>query len=445
MVATIFVASRLGTKVSEVMSQLGYAVGEYDWSSGSTVALRRHKDIMYRLNPDHLPHHLRLTQQMLVPYVAIDFANSLTWTNSAWSVPMEDVLAEIARVSTTNISELEHGELPPLSVQYSFLFAVLHLFREARCQRTAGSTNLAQFSDIVRLWRQEQDTLRSRLPDVVKRHALSAAPKARRRTWAWQSRATYVDWSPRGGASYLCFNGASTGNSTTVEFMAVLQVDTLHGQSPCVPYCRSSRVIQPQYKAHLSTVTMTQRMTHAHTTHTDSPEWRVVDYVLDVQLVNHFGSFMMGYFETASRNEVTNHLLIYKAFTPPVPLRLQSGCLIGAVASDTTCDCQKQLDRSMQYIEAAGSGLIIYSIEHDGRGRGLLSKLKVYQLRHNKNITSQAACEELGVVYDRRSYLPVVTVLRALDISDVILLSANSAKYNTLAASGIHVAATRRI
>ncbi len=159
-------------RVTNIMADLGYVVGHYDWSTGSIIDLPRQTEIMYRLNPDHLPHYIRLTHQVPVPFVAIDFANSLTWTRSPWHVPMEEALAEITSVSITDNQELENEALPTLSVQYLFLFTVLHLFREAWFQRTAPFTKLAQFCDIVRLWSREKDALRNRLPTILEQHAL---------------------------------------------------------------------------------------------------------------------------------------------------------------------------------------------------------------------------------------------------------------------------------
>ena len=160
-------------RVAKAMIELGYVVGEYDWTARSIVDLPRHKAIMYRLSPDHLPHHLRLTQDPLVPYVSIDFANSLTWTKSPWHIPMEEVLAKTTSVPTVDTREIAHSELPTLLLPYSFLFTVLHLFREAWLQRTSRRTKLVQFCDIARFWHREREVLQRRLPAIIKRHNLA--------------------------------------------------------------------------------------------------------------------------------------------------------------------------------------------------------------------------------------------------------------------------------
>ena len=186
-------------------------------------------------------------------------------------------------------------------------------------------------------------------------------------------------------------------------------------------------------------------MTNQHVTQGNLLNWQVIDRVTDVVLKNQFGDFSMGCFKTVSCDKMINHLLIYKGLKQPVPLRIQSGCLSSGIAGDTRCDCHVQLTRALEHIEAIGNGLIIYSIEHDGRGRGLLNKLKVYKLRDKKNITSRVACDELGYVYEQRSYLPIVSILENLGINKVILLSRSSTKYNELIENGINILATKSI
>lgn len=163
-------------QVSKIMTALGYRIGIYDWSIGTIVPLPREREILYRLNPDHLPHHLRLTQRELIPYIAVDFANSITWARSEWQVPMDVVMADLTSTTVTYINDQgdpKRSKLPSLSVEYGFLFAILHLFREAWFQRTASNITLGQFCDIVRLWHRERDTLRNLVPRLVDRYNLA--------------------------------------------------------------------------------------------------------------------------------------------------------------------------------------------------------------------------------------------------------------------------------
>jgi hypothetical protein len=154
------------------MEELGYRVGRYDEATGRLVGLSRRDQVMYRLSPDHLPPFMRLTEHPLVPYVAFDFANSLTWAESPWAVPMDEALAECDMVRT--VGDASGVSLRSLTLPYAFLFTTLHLFREAWFERTAAEkTTLGFFCDIVRFWRRYRPELCSILPDMVERFGLA--------------------------------------------------------------------------------------------------------------------------------------------------------------------------------------------------------------------------------------------------------------------------------
>ncbi|MER6691794.1 nucleotidyltransferase family protein, partial [Streptomyces minutiscleroticus] len=111
--------------VDEVLTVCGYSRNaKYDTSTRALVPRSKAELRVYQLSPDHLPHYLRLTPDPVLPYIAVDVANSLTWHTSSWQVPMEDVLTELRSVETGPGKYLD-----ALMPHYAFLFTCLHLFR----------------------------------------------------------------------------------------------------------------------------------------------------------------------------------------------------------------------------------------------------------------------------------------------------------------------------
>lgn len=173
-------------------------------------------------------------------------------------------------------------------------------------------------------------------------------------------------------------------------------------------------------------------------------DYSIIDKVMDVPLRNHHGEFSVAAFLTSAFGSRMEHLAIYmgrKSMTPgvPVPVRIDSGCLTGQVLHCDRCDCKWQLDRSLGHIALAGVGLLIYHPEHEGRGLGLMTKLRSYGLMDSGLSTAQAF-RSLGVQEDTRSFLSSVVILREFGINMVNLLTNNPKKVQVLEASGIAVA-----
>jgi GTP cyclohydrolase II len=123
---------------------------------------------------------------------------------------------------------------------------------------------------------------------------------------------------------------------------------------------------------------------------------------------------------------------------PPPLLRIHSQCLTGDVFHSLRCDCRAQLEIAFKQISGEGRGLIIY--EHqEGRGIGLMNKLRAYELQDHGADTVEAN-ERLGFRGDLRSYGLPGAVLRHLGIPSVRLLSNNPAKVKALEDAGITVA-----
>jgi GTP cyclohydrolase II len=122
---------------------------------------------------------------------------------------------------------------------------------------------------------------------------------------------------------------------------------------------------------------------------------------------------------------------------PPPLLRIHSQCLTGDVFHSLRCDCRAQLEIALREVSAEGRGLIIY--EHqEGRGIGLMNKLRAYQLQDQGADTVEAN-EQLGFESDLRNYALPGAILQHLGIAAVRLLSNNPAKVKALEDAGIVV------
>jgi len=122
----------------------------------------------------------------------------------------------------------------------------------------------------------------------------------------------------------------------------------------------------------------------------------------------------------------------------PAPLvRIHSQCLTGDVFGSLRCDCRSQLEMALERIAAEGRGLLIYEAQ-EGRGIGLINKLKAYQLQDSGADTVEAN-QQLGFEADLRTYQVAVAVLRHFGVDRVRLLSNNPEKIQALEQAGIPV------
>ena len=121
----------------------------------------------------------------------------------------------------------------------------------------------------------------------------------------------------------------------------------------------------------------------------------------------------------------------------PIPVRIHSECFTGDILGSQRCDCGKQLTYAMQYIEKMGVGVIIY-LRQEGRGIGLVEKLKAYQLQ-DQGLDTVEANEALGFSSDEREYSIAAEIIRSLDIEQVSLLTNNTKKIESLETLGICV------
>jgi GTP cyclohydrolase II len=118
-------------------------------------------------------------------------------------------------------------------------------------------------------------------------------------------------------------------------------------------------------------------------------------------------------------------------------VRIHSQCLTGDVLTSQRCDCRAQLELSLRCIAKAKSGVLLY-LPQEGRGIGLMNKLKAYQLQDGGMDTVEAN-EQLGFAADSRDYRFSAKALRVLGVRRVRLLSNNPEKVRQLEEFGIEV------
>lgn len=164
-------------------------------------------------------------------------------------------------------------------------------------------------------------------------------------------------------------------------------------------------------------------------------ETSLVTREADVALPTARGTFrMIGYRNALDRHE---HVALVKTGWTDVPLiRIHSECLTGDVFGSHRCDCGPQLDTAIDRIETEG-GVVLY-MRQEGRGIGLVNKLKAYALQE-EGLDTVEANEALGLHADLRDYRVCAGMLRDLGIDTVRLMTNNPEKVDALEACGITV------
>lgn len=159
----------------------------------------------------------------------------------------------------------------------------------------------------------------------------------------------------------------------------------------------------------------------------------------EAPIPSQFGHFrMLAYADKAS--ERMPHLaLVADGFDPskPVPVRIHSECMTGDVFGSRRCDCGEQLEHALK-IAAEKGGVVIY-LRQEGRGIGLINKLKAYNLQ-DLGFNTADANTHLGFDVDARQYDAAVFILQDLGISAIELITNNPAKVDALRHSPIQVA-----
>ena len=165
-----------------------------------------------------------------------------------------------------------------------------------------------------------------------------------------------------------------------------------------------------------------------------------LEKVAEANFPSEFGQFRIYGFRSGSDEAVV--LKMGEVETGgPVLVRIHSQCLTGDVFHSLRCDCRAQLELALKMIAEEGRGMLVYEAK-EGRGIGLLNKLRAYELQDAGADTVEAN-QQLGFEADLRNYELPAEVLRYFGLTEVRLLSNNPEKINALEMAGVRV--TERI
>lgn len=167
----------------------------------------------------------------------------------------------------------------------------------------------------------------------------------------------------------------------------------------------------------------------------------LIEEIVRVDMPTKYGDFKLVAFR--EKNSTNEHLALLKGKwekDEPVLVRVHSSCFTGDMLGSLRCDCGEQLHKAMQMVEKEGKGAILY-MSQEGRGIGLLNKLKAYRLQEQGMDTVEANLH-LGFQMDQRDYGIGAQMLRYLGITKLRLLSNNPRKRVGLIGYGLEVVDT---
>ncbi|MBN1686458.1 MAG: GTP cyclohydrolase II [Spirochaetales bacterium] len=166
--------------------------------------------------------------------------------------------------------------------------------------------------------------------------------------------------------------------------------------------------------------------------------YKNITMAAEADLPSKFGHFkIVGFFDEDTGKE---HTAIIKGDITGgrnIPCRIHSECHTGDVLGSLRCDCRNQLENALEYIEKAGTGVVLY-LRQEGRGIGLINKINAYRLQQ-EGLDTVEANVELGFPADSRSYELAANMLNLLGIRSIRLLSNNPDKFEQLRKAGIEI------
>jgi len=164
----------------------------------------------------------------------------------------------------------------------------------------------------------------------------------------------------------------------------------------------------------------------------------LIEEIVRVDMPTRYGNFKLVAFK--EKNSTNEHLALIKGEwekNEPVLVRVHSSCFTGDILGSLRCDCGEQLHKAMEMVEEEGKGAILY-MSQEGRGIGLLNKLKAYRLQE-KGMDTVEANLHLGFQMDQRDYGIGAQILRYLGITKLRLMSNNPKKRVGLVGYGLEI------
>lgn len=164
----------------------------------------------------------------------------------------------------------------------------------------------------------------------------------------------------------------------------------------------------------------------------------LVEREVEINLPTEIGEFRMIAF--TDKNNGEEHVALIKGFwdeNEPILVRVHSSCITGDIFGSCRCDCGPQLQSAMKKIEEEGKGVIVY-MNQEGRGIGMMNKLKAYKLQEEGYDTVEANIK-LGFREDQRDYGIGAQILRNLNVTKMRLMSNNPKKRTGLIGYGLEI------